>query len=116
MTRKEILNAIVDGTIGSDDLVNFALNELEKLEKENARRRAKVSKTRQENEPLLQEILSRFEDGEIYTSDNFSDMELTTQKIVSLLTTLANENKIVKTDKVKVEKRKLQGYKLIEKE
>lgn len=116
MTKRELLNAIVDGTIEKDALVDFALNEIEKLDKENEARRKRVSKTRKENEPLLQEIYSRFTNGEILTSDNFSDMELTTQKIVALLATLVTENKIVKVDKVKVNKRKLQGYKIIEKE
>ena len=95
-----------------DALVDFALSEIEKLDKENEARRNRVSKTRKENEPLLAEIYSRFTDDEILTSDSFSDMELTTQKIVALLTTLVKEEKIVKVDKVKVDKRKLQGYKL----
>lgn len=118
MTKRELLNAIVDGTIEKDALVDFALNEIEKLDKENEARRNRVSKTRKENEPLLVEIYNRFASNgdEILTSANFSDMELTTQKVVALLTTLVKEGMIVKADKVKVDKRKLQGYKLSERE
>lgn len=118
MTKRELLNAIVDGTIEKDALVDFALNEIEKLDKENEARRNRVSKTRKENEPLLAEMYSCFKinDDLILTSDDFSDMELTTQKIVALLTTLVKEGLIVKVDKVKVEGRKLQGYKLPERE
>lgn len=102
MTKKELLNAIIDGTIEQDDLVEFARNEIEKLGTE--------------NEPLLAEMYGRFTNGEILTSDDFSDMELTTQKIVALLATLVREGLIIKVPKVKVDKRKLRGYKLSERE
>ena len=112
MTRKELLMEMVNGTAAQEAIVEFATLELEKMEKAAERRRSRVSKTRQESEPFLLEMQSRMDADSVYTTADFEDMGLTTQKISALLRILVNEGVMVTTDKVKVEKRKLQGYKL----
>lgn len=112
MTRKELLMEMVNGTAAQEEIAEFATLELEKMEKAAERRRSRVSKARQENEALLLEMQSRMDADSIYTTAHFEDMGLTTQKVSSLLRTLVDEGVAVKVDKVKVEKRKLQGYKL----
>lgn len=114
MTKREFLNAIVNGEI-NEDIKTFAEEELEKLDAANAKRREKSSKKREENQPLLDRIYNEILGDETKTASEVAEViETSVQKASSLLKILVDEGKAESTD-VKVPKKgKCKGYTKVE--
>lgn len=114
MTKREFLNAIVNGEI-NEDIKTFAEEELEKLDAANAKRREQSSKKRAENQPLLDRIYNEILGDEPKTASEVAEViETSVQKASSLLRTLVDEDKADSTE-IKVPKRgKCKGYTKIE--
>lgn len=114
MTKEEFFNAIIDGTIDNEALVEFAQAELERLEKSNEKAKARREAKRQENQPYFDKIM-----GEILSTDEFTvasvvakALEVSTQKASSLLRTLVAEGSVEQTDVKAPKKGTIKGYKL----
>ena len=114
MTKREFLNAIVNGEI-NEDIKTFAEEELEKLDAANAKRREQSSKKREENQPLLDRIYNEILGDEPKTASEVAEIiETSVQKASSLLRTLEDEGKATSTE-IKVPKRgKCKGYTKVE--
>ena len=114
MTKREFLNAIVNGEI-NEDIKTFAEEELEKLDAANAKRREQSSKKRAENQPLLDKIYDEILGDEPKTASEVAEViETSVQKASSLLRTLVDEDKAVSTE-IKIPKRgKCKGYTKVE--
>lgn len=114
MTKREFLNAIVNGEI-NEDIKTFAEEELEKLDAANAKRREQSSKKREENQPLLDRIYNEILGDEPKTASEVAEIiETSVQKASSLLRTLVDEGKAESTE-IKVPKRgKCKGYTKVE--
>ena len=56
MTKREVLSAIVNGTI-NEEVIAWAGHELEKMDSQNEKRRNAVSKKALENAPLIDRIV-----------------------------------------------------------
>ncbi len=121
MTKREFLKAIISNDELDVNLIAFAENELEKLDKRNTMRSSKPSKTQLENESIKNEILEVIKNtNEKITASGIqatltaNGKDFTTQKISALCRQLAEEGKIEKTE-IKVPKKgKQKAYSVIE--
>ena len=108
MTNREFLSAIAERKEMTDELVEFAKKEIEKMDNANAKRRNTPSKKAIENEPLLAKIETELlsETG-ITAAEVAAVLETSVQKASSLLRTLVANGKANVSD-VKVPKRGVQ--------
>ena len=98
MTNREFFNAIINANV-NDELTKHATAELEKLNKRNAQRSSKPSKTQLANEPIKAHLLV--------------DADLSTQKISSLCRQLVEAGKLA-VEEVKIPKKgKQKQYSLV---
>ena len=107
MTKREFLNAIVNGEI-NEDIKTFAEEEL-------AKRREQSSKKRAENQPLLDKIYDEILGDEPKTASEVAEIiETSVQKASSLLRTLEDEGKATSAE-IKIPKKgKCKGYTKVE--
>lgn len=100
MTSREFYNAIIDGTI-TEQVVNYAKEQIKKLDEKNERRRTTTSKNQQENIELCKKIMQTLEKGKYYLASEVvaavDDLK-STQKASALLAMLVEEGKIIKED------------------
>jgi hypothetical protein len=102
MTNREFLESVAKNEI-TEDIIDFANEQLVKLDERNAKRKDKPSKTALENAPIKANIVNIVSESQvpltaksvsvIHTA-NFS--EITTQKASSLLTQLVKEGTLAK--------------------
>ena len=113
MTNREIFNAIINANV-NDELTAYATAELEKLNKRNAQRRSKPSKTQLENEPIKAHLLEILAVKPMTASEIHEvDADLSTQKISSLCRQLVEAGKLAVED-VKIPKKgKQKQYHLV---
>lgn len=106
MTNREFFTAIAAMENLSEELVQHAEAELEKLNKRNAARAAKPSKTQKENEPIKAEIMNFLTENEGFhvASEISAALEISVQKISALCRQLVDETKL-EDKKVKVPKK-----------
>lgn len=115
MTSREFFERVAKEESLAEDLRNYALNAKEKLDKRNAERREKPSKTALENAPIKAAIVEylRGKSNEI-ASVIAENVGISTAKASSLCGQLVAEGKVVVTD-VKIKgKGKVKGYTLVE--
>lgn len=106
MTRREMFEAIVNGNI-SDEVVNMALHEIEKMDERNMKRRNTASKKAKENEPIKAEILKVLTDAPMTAANVAEVVGITTQKASALLRQIDG----LQVTEVKVKgKGKVKGY------
>ena len=104
MTNREFFNAIINANV-SDELTAHATAELEKLNKRNAQRSSKPSKTQLENEPIKAHLLEILAVKPMTASEIHEvDAGLSTQKISSLCRQLVDAGKLM-VEEVKVPKK-----------
>ena len=104
MTNREFFNAIINANV-NDELTNHATAELEKLDKRNAQRSSKPSKTQLENEPIKARLLEILAVKPMTASEIHEvDAGLSTQKISSLCRQLVEAGKLAVED-VKIPKK-----------
>lgn len=110
MTKREFLTKIMESNLEAE-IVNFATEELAKLDTTNARRRDKVSKAAAANIPLLEKIEAEILDDEPKTaSDVAAFLEVSVQKASALCRKLVAEGRAREIE-VKVPKKgKQKGF------
>lgn len=113
MTNREFFNAIINANV-NDELTSHATAELEKLDKRNAQRSSKPSKTQLENEPIKAHLLEILAVKPMTASEiHEADASLSTQKISSLCRQLVEAGKLAVED-VKIPKKgKQKQYHLV---
>ena len=84
MTNREMFNAIINGEI-TDELIEKAKAEIEKLDARNAARKNKPSKKSVENEPIKDAIKSVLTDTPQTATEIAAKVEISTQKASALL-------------------------------
>lgn len=109
MTKREFYNAIANGQI-TDELMNFAIEQIARMDSANGKRKNTLSKKQEENEVVKTEILTRL-DTEPKTATTIGElMGISTQKASALLRQLVNDGKATATE-VKIPKKGTQkGY------
>lgn len=108
MTRREMFEAIVNGNI-TDEVVNMALHEIDKMDERNARRKNKPTKNALANEPIKAQILEVLTDTPMVASAIADAVGITTQKASALLRQIDG----LTVTEVKVKGRgKVKGYAL----
>lgn len=113
MTNREFFNAVIKANV-NDELTSHATAELEKLDKRNAQRSSKPSKTQLENEPIKAHLLEILAVKPMTASEiHEADASLSTQKISSLCRQLVKASKLAVED-VKIPKKgKQKQYHLV---
>lgn len=109
MTKREFYNAIANGQI-TDELMNFATEQIARMDSANEKRKNTLSKKQEENEVVKTEILTHL-GTEPKTATTIGElMEISTQKASALLRQLVNDGKATATE-VKIPKKGTQkGY------
>ena len=103
MTNREFFTAIVNGTINTD-IQAFAAAAIEKLDRRNAARASKPTKSQQANAPLMEEIRNFLADKKnVLAAEVAAHLDVTTQKASGLLKLLVDSGKVVAVE-VKVPK------------
>ena len=94
MTNREFFNAIINANM-NDELTQHATAELAKLDKRNAQRSSKPSKTQLENEPIKAHLLEILAVKPMTASEiRNTDPNLSSSKISTLCGQLAKEGKV----------------------
>lgn len=109
MTKRDFYNAIANGQI-TDELMNFATEQIARMDSANEKRKNTLSKKQEENEAVKVEILTHL-DTEPKTATTIGElMGISTQKASALLRQLVNDGKATVTE-VKIPKKGTQkGY------
>lgn len=97
MTKREFLNAVIAETKVAE-VAQFAVEELEKLDARNAKRASTPSKKSIENAPIVKAIADTLTETPQTASDIAKVLNLSVQKVSSLVKQVEN----VKIGKVKV--------------
>ena len=113
MTNREFFTAIASNTTLSDELVKFANEAIAKLDKRNASRSSKPSKTAIANEPIKASIVEYVTDhANALASDIAEACEISTQKASALCVQMVKDN-VLTVCEVKVPKKgKVKAYSL----
>lgn len=126
MTKREYAQAIIDaftseagiaavGEAQAEDLVAMATAELEKLDEANAKRRAATAKKAEENAPLAAQILEILPTDKVVTATEIAaEVGLSTQKVSYLCKSILVEEGKAELSELKVNGRKVNGYRKIE--
>ena len=113
MTQREFFTAIVNGTINAD-IQTYAADAIVKLDKRNATRASKPTKSQQANVPLLAEIRN-FLTGKknVLAAEVAAHLDVTPQKATGLLKLLVDSGEATAAE-VKVPKQgKRKAYTLV---
>ncbi len=117
MTKREMCNYIVNGGEITEEVKNWFVEEIEKLDKENEKARERAAKKKAENQPFIDAALEYLEGKEelVTASEILENVEIfeSVQKASSVLRGLEKEG-IVESDEVKTKKGKVKGYKVRE--
>ena len=112
MTNRQALTLIVNGTLNAE-VQEWAKNEIEKLDKKNAKRKTAEGEIKAENKPIAEAILKALENGSMLSTDLAKCIEQTTQKTNGVAGEMVKLGMIVKT-KVKVKgKGEMTSYSLV---
>lgn len=96
MTKREILNALMAGTLAHDEMVAFCEHEIALLDKKAASSK-RTSKITPELKEEVYNALCGYENGaslKTLIADNFADRGFTSQKLVPIMKVLADENRV----------------------
>lgn len=102
-TEREIYSAILDGTIDTDVLIDFAQKKMTQIEARNERAKAKAAEKRAQNDELMDVVLDYVSDKPKTREQIFNDMsadgvaDISIGKIGYRLTALSNAGTIVKS-------------------
>lgn len=109
MTYREMLNAIVNGTI-NEEVMAKAQERIDRLDAENEKRKNRVSKKALENAPIMDAIAEKLTDTPQTATEIAAVIEISVQKASALLRKLVADGRAVKED-VKVKGKGTQkGY------
>ena len=118
MTKKEMFGLLL-GLLETaevaerDELKNFVAHEIEMIE--NKAEKAKTYKRKKAADVLKEQIYTKLDVLEFRTIhdivSDFNDADITAAKVSARLTSLVKEGLVIK-EEIKIENRKLMGYKL----
>lgn len=100
MTNRQALTLIKNGTI-TEDVIAWAIGEIVKLDKKNAKRKAEEGTIKVENRPIAEAIIKALADGQMLSTDLARAIGQTTQKTNGVAGEMAKLGMVVKV-KVKV--------------
>lgn len=104
MTKRDFYTAISAGTM-NDELMEFATAEITKMDDANAKRKEKVSKKSEENQPLIDRIANEILGADPMTAtDVAAILELSVQKVSALCRAAVAQGLAVQSD-IKVPKK-----------
>lgn len=110
-TMRDFLEAVISREI-DDEVVDFAKNQVAKLDNRNAKRASTQSKTQKANEPIKVAILEALAEKAMTAAEIGAACGITTQKASALTRALVLEGKVSSTE-VKVKgKGKVKSYSL----
>ena len=118
MTKKEMFGLLLElletaEVAERDELKNFVAHEIEMIE--NKAEKAKTYKRKKTADVLKEQIYTKLDVFEFRTIhdivSDFNDADITAAKVSARLTSLVKEGLAVK-EEIKIENRKLMGYKL----
>ena len=110
MTRREAMNVIISGTI-TDELVEWATEEVAKLDATNAKRKEKVTEKKAANIELAKSIISTHLGAEPKSASEIAaEAEISTQKVSALFRMDEVADLIVKSDMKVKGKGIVKGY------
>lgn len=112
MTNREFFNAIINANL-SDELTQFATDAIAKMDKRNAVRSSKPSKTAIANAPIKAAILAFIADHpKALAADVATGVDITPAKASGLCVQLVKEGELTSED-IKIPKKgKVKGYTL----
>lgn len=117
MTKREMCNYIVNGGEITEEVKNWFIVELEKLDKENEKARERAAKKKAENQPFIDAALEYLDGKEelVTASEILENVEIfeSVQKVSAVLRSLEKEG-VVESGEVKTKKGKVKGYKVRE--
>ena len=114
MTNREFYQAVINANVNAE-LTNFAAAAIEKLDKRNANRKSKPTKSQAANENFKTEIIEFLADKEDFTlcSVIAKHFDVTSQKASGVLALMVKDGTVEVAD-VKVPKQgKRKGYRLV---
>lgn len=113
MTQREFLTKVI-ATSTDAEIVTKAKELIEGLDKKNAQRASKPSKTQIENEPIKASILEFLAGGKVQTAPEIAvAVGISTQKASALAKQLVEVGKVVQSE-IKVPKKgKMKAYSLV---
>ena len=114
VTEREILNAMIDGTIDAEVMREFAEKKLAQLDKRRDAAAKRAEKKREESDALTEEIYGLLTEtpmtiDEIVLALDIEDV--TTNKVAARLGKLIKADRVVK-EAVRVDKRRKMAYRL----
>ena len=114
MTQREFFTAIVNGTI-NPDIQAYAVGAIEKLNKRNATRSSKPTKSQVANAATMAEICNYLRGQEdVVAAEVAANFNITVQKASGLLALLVKDEKVTVRD-IKIPKQgKRKAYTLVE--
>lgn len=113
MTNREFLNAVIGANL-SEEMTQFATDAIAKMDKRNADRSSKPSKTAIANEPVKAAILTYIADHpKSLAADVATGVAITPAKASGLCVQLVKEGKVTSED-VKIPKKgKVKAYTIV---
>lgn len=104
MTHREFYSAVAKANV-SEELTEQATKFIEALDKKNAKRAEKPSKTQLANEPIKESILAYLEGGKVQTASDIAEaIGITVQKASALARQLVENGKLAQAE-IKVPKK-----------
>ena len=100
MTERELLNAVIDGTVDTDALVEYAEKRIAQLDKRNASAAKRAASKRAAGDELTEKVFSVLSDEPMNREmvlEALEDESLTLGKVTARLTRLVNEGRANKT-------------------
>ena len=103
VTEREILNAMIDGTIDPTVMAEYATKKLAQMDKRNATAKVRMAKKRAENDFLMEEVFNVLSEDPMSRQDVLEVLQsaypdLTIGKVSYRLTQLAKEGRIIKQE------------------
>ncbi len=103
VTEREILNAMIDGTIDPTVMAEYATKKLAQMDKRNATAKVRMAKKRAENDFLMEEVFNVLSEDPMSRQDVLEVLQsaypdLTIGRVSYRLTQLAKEGRIIKQE------------------
>ena len=114
MTQREFFNAIAENETLTEDMRDFAKNQILLLDKRNEKRREATSRKAKENAPIIAAILETLTTDPQTAAEIAEVVEISTQKASALLRQLEEKGEILTTELKIPKKGKRKSYFIVE--
>ena len=100
MTRREFFQAVADNNI-TEEIREYALNAIDKLDAQNIKRKDKPTKVQIENAALIDKMVEMFAgQSKLFAHTIAEKMDITTSKASALCRMAAKDGRVTVTDEV----------------